>query len=120
MVRCGELCKSCVGRCRELITPEQPAEIECPVCGGEGGNKINEEWIKCQHCEDGYFTVPQCPTKFIGDELIYDIHIIGSTDQHLPVAGGLLDQSAWWFELRSILKSEEHKVQEEQNKRRNS
>jgi hypothetical protein len=90
------------------VTPQQPAEIECPECGGEG----------CEHCKDGWFEVTECPTKYIGQELIQDIHVIGATDTHLPVAGGLLDQSAWWFELRGLLKLEEYRVQEEQNKRR--
>ena len=90
------------------MTPQQPAEIECPECGGEG----------CEHCKDGWFEVTECPTRYIGQELIQDIHVIGATDTHLPVAGGLLDQSAWWFELRGLLKLEEYRVQEEQNKRR--
>jgi len=50
--------------------------------------------------------------------LILDIGVVAACEHHLPVAGGLLDQSAWWFELRSLLKSEESKVQEEQMKRR--
>jgi hypothetical protein len=79
------------------------------MCGGEGG--------ECEHCEDGYFKVTECPTKYIGQELIQDIHLIGATDQHLPVAGGLLDQSAWWFELRNLLKLEEHRVESEKEKR---
>ena len=90
------------------MTPDQPAEIECPSCAGEG----------CKECQDGYFSVTECPTKYIGQEMISDIQIVAATDQHLPVAGGLLDQSAWWFELRGLLKSEENRVQEEQNRRR--
>jgi len=77
------------------------------MCGGDG----------CEHCEDGYYKVTQCPSKFIGHELISDIGIAGASEHHLPVAGGLLDQSAWWFELRGLLKSEEARVQEEQAKR---
>jgi hypothetical protein len=50
--------------------------------------------------------------------MISDIQIVAATDQHLPVAGGLLDQSAWWFELRGLLRAEEHQIQEEQNRRR--
>jgi hypothetical protein len=45
--------------------------------------------------------------------------VVSACEHHLPVAGGLLDQSAWWFELRGLLKSEENRVQEEQAKRRN-
>ena len=108
-MRCGELCKSCVGRCRDIVTPEQPAEIECPECGGDG----------CEHCKDGWFEVTKCPMRFIGAELNSDIQIITASEHHLPVIGGILDQSAWWFELRSILRSEEHRIESERDKRRN-
>jgi hypothetical protein len=80
------------------------------MCGGDG---------KCEHCQDGWYSVKQCPSKFIGTELIQDISVVSASEHHLPVAGGLLDQSAWWFELRGLLKSEENRVQEEQAKRRN-
>ncbi|HUS38334.1 MAG TPA: hypothetical protein VMX74_02735 [Pirellulales bacterium] len=108
MVRCSELCKSCSGKCREIVSPEFPAEVECPVCDGDG----------CEECNDGYFQFTECPSKFIGPELISDIQIVTASEQHLPVVGGLLDQSAWWFELRQLLKSEENRIQEEQQKRR--
>jgi hypothetical protein len=52
--------------------------------------------------------------------LISDIQIVSASEHHLPVVGGLLDQSAWWFELRQILKSEEGRIQEEQQKRSRS
>jgi hypothetical protein len=32
-------------------------------------------------------------------------------DGVLPQTGGLLDQSAWWFELRRILNNEENAIQ---------
>jgi hypothetical protein len=35
----------------------------------------------------------------------------------LPQTGGLLDQSAWWFELRRILNNEENAIQIEQVER---
>lgn len=91
------------------MTPEQPAEVECPACDGDG----------CEECNHGYFQFTDCPSKFIGPELIADIQVVSACEHHLPVAGGLLDQSAWWFELRSILKSEENRIQDEQSKRRN-
>lgn len=80
------------------------------MCGGDGKD--------CEHCEDGYFKITQCPSTFIGQDLISDIQIVSASETHLPVAGGLLDQSAWWFELRSLLRSEEHRISEEQHKRR--
>jgi len=84
--------------------------VECPGCNGDG----------CDECEDGYFTVSECPSKFIGQEMIEDIRVVSSCENHLPVAGGLLDQSAWWFEMRQLLRSEENLIQGEQSKRRNS
>ena len=106
---CGELCKSCVGKCRNIVSAEHPAEIECPECGGEG----------CDGCQDGVFVVTECPSMFIGQELISDIQIVTASEHHLPVDGGLLDQSAWWFELKNLLKSEENLIQNEQQERRN-
>ena len=78
------------------------------MCSGDG----------CEDCEDGCFSVTECPSKYIGQELISDIEIVTASEQHLPVAGGLLDQSAWWFELKRILASEENLIQQEQSKRR--
>jgi len=49
--------------------------------------------------------------------LISDIQIVAASEHHLPVAGGLLDQSAWWFELRKLLKSEENRIDNERAKR---
>lgn len=107
-MRCGELCKSCSGVCREVISETQPAEIECPVCGGTG----------CEHCVDGYFTLTECPSRYIGAELISDIQIVSCSEHHLPVTGGILDQSAWWLELKTLLRNEETRIQEEQGKRK--
>lgn len=86
-----------------------PAEVQCPNCEGDG----------CTECDEGYFKFTECPSRFIGADLIADIQVVTASEQHLPVAGGLLDQSAWWFELRQLLKSEENRVQDEQQKRRN-
>lgn len=97
-----------MGKCQNVVSKEFPAEIECAECGGIG----------CEHCSEGWYEVDQCPSKYIGQELISDIQIVAASDQHLPVAGGLLDQSAWWFELRQLLRSEEHRITEEQMKRR--
>ena len=97
-----------MSKCQGILTEECPAAIECPECGGEG----------CDQCDDGYFELTQCPTKYIGQELLSDIHIVSASEHHLPVAGGLLDQSAWWFELRGLLKSEENIIESEKDKRR--
>ena len=77
------------------------------MCSGDG----------CEHCKDGYFELTECPSKYIGQELIADIGVITASEHHLPVIGGVLDQSAWWYELRQLLKSEESRIQEEQSRR---
>jgi len=59
-----------------------------------------------------------CPAKYIGSELIQDIQVVSACEHHLPVAGGVLDQSAWWFELRETLRREERRIQDEQQQRR--
>lgn len=107
-MRCGELCKSCVGRCREIVSETQPIEIQCPVCEGDG----------CESCDGGTYRVSMCPASWIGSDMIGDIQIVAASENHLPVAGGLLDQSAWWFELHELLRREESRVQAEIDKRR--
>lgn len=50
--------------------------------------------------------------------MIDQINIAGAcSDGILPQAGGLLDQSAWWFELRRLLLTEEKRIEEEQIRR---
>jgi hypothetical protein len=93
-----------------VLSVEFPAEIECPCCGGSEAG--------CEHCDHGFYRVTECPSRYIGKELIQDIRIVTSTEQHLPVVGGLLDQSAWWFELKTLLKSEENVIENEKAKRR--
>jgi hypothetical protein len=90
------------------VRPDQPAEIQCPVCEGDG----------CNHCSGGWYEITECPSKYIGTELIDDIRIVTASEQHLPVAGGLLDQSAWWFELRQSLQAEERRIQDEKDRRK--
>ena len=91
------------------MSKQSPIDIECPVCAVTGQD--------CEHCDDGQFTVSECPSRYIGQELIADLEIVTASKRHLPVAGGLLDQSAWWFELRQLLEREELLIQAEQQRR---
>ena len=90
------------------MNEQHPAEVECPCCNGVG----------CKDCDGGSYVVSTCPSQYIGSELISDIQVVSASEYHLPIAGGLLDQSAWWFELRQLLKSEESLIQSEQMRRR--
>lgn len=107
-MRCGELCKSCVGRCRGQYTKADPAGIECAICNGEG----------CNECDSGTFWLEECPSQFVGPDLIEDLQVVAATKEVMPAAGGILDQSAWWFELRQLLQYEEHQIEEAKQKRR--
>ena len=73
------------------------------MCAGHG----------CEHCSHGTYLVTECPSKFIGQSLLHDIAVITSSEHHLPVAGGILDQSAWWIELRQALRNEEALIESE-------
>ncbi len=88
------------------------------MCGGES-EWISEtgDRIKCEHCDEGWISSDRVSLKYVGQELLSDIQIVSASEHHLPVLGGLLDQSAWWFELRALLRSEESKIQDDQLKR---
>lgn len=93
--------------CRDIVSEQSPAEIECPVCGGAG----------CSECERGWFTVTECPSRYIGQELIQDIQVVTCSEHHLPAAGGILDQTAWWMELTTTLQSDEAKIRDDKYRR---
>ncbi len=66
----------------------EPAEIECPECGGNG----------CVECDDtGVFELRSCPQRFVGD-LMYDVlHYAALFEKGItPVEGGALDQTNWF------------------------
>ena len=61
----------------------------------------------------------ECPQSFIGSELIQDINIVEACNSGvMPVEGGLLNQSAYWFELKSRLESDKAKIEREQAERK--
>ena len=79
------------------------------MCGGIG----------CNHCDRGFFSLTTCPNRYVGGRLINDINIAASCeDGVLPVAGGLLDQPAYFYELSRTMKNEVHSIELEQSKRR--
>lgn len=108
LVRNGKLCRRCRGECLEGISKQEHAEIECPICSGEG----------CEHCDDGFFSLFECARTFTR-ELIRPMNMAIASDKgFLPVAGGLLDQSAWFLDLMTTLHNEQNKLDAEQAERR--
>lgn len=56
---------------------------------------------------------------FIGSEIIGDINIVAACENGvLPVAGGLLDQPAYYHELSGRLKAECNMIEREQSERK--
>lgn len=57
--------------------------------------------------------------QYIGPDLIDDINIVSSCEGGtLPVAGGLLDQPAYFLELSTALKRDTNEIEREQSERR--
>jgi hypothetical protein len=55
----------------------------------------------------------------VGPDLISDINIVEACNNGvMPVEGGLLNQSAYWFELKSRLESDKAKIEREQAERK--
>lgn len=59
-----------------------------------------------------------CPSRYIGQEMMYDLHVISSCDGCLPAAGGLIDQTMWYLELKTQLDRDEMRIKEYQASRR--
>ena len=106
MVRCGELCKSCSHKCNDIVGEGERIEIQCPQCEGDG----QRGGEPCEACIDGFFQVTQCPKKEVGG-LSEWIWLCGQ--EQLPESGGLLDQPAWFLDLKQTLQSEHNAIDEE-------
>lgn len=94
----GKLCRSCSPKhCKEQGSDQTPLEIECPSCNGCG----------CDDCKQGMVKIEGCPQTYIR-QVIPVVKLKELFNQGLPpVAGGVLDQSAWFMEACKILDREE-------------
>lgn len=106
-IRQGTLCRSCSNKqCRDIGTEQEPIEIECPACNGGG----------CDECDEGSFKVIDCPNKYCRDV----VQVANLADLFgkgiLPVAGGALDQSAWFMEAVNVLERDEQSIKAERDK----
>ncbi len=98
-------CKRCRGQtCESGITKDTPAIIECPCCDGEG----------CNECDDGFFSVEICCRNYVDGYLVRAINMACHAEKGmLPVAGGILDQSAWFVAVWSALTNEQNAIDAE-------
>lgn len=107
LIRCGEVCKACAGEC---LDRDDSIRVECPSCKSRG----------CNHCDQkGHFEVEGCPRKFVGAKLIDAINVAGMcADGLMPAPGGIMDQSSWFIDLWSTLRSEENMIELEKLERK--
>lgn len=106
MIRHGSLCRECKpGACVDCPTSESPLEIDCPRCGGKG----------CPECDDaGQFALEQCPFTAVPRHVFRAIDLADLYAKGLPpVAGGSLDQSAWFVELANFSFAEAARLRRE-------
>lgn len=100
------MCKACSdSQCRSEGSEQEPIDIDCPSCDGEG----------CDKCDDGVVHITECPNKYCRD-LSQVVILAEMMDKGvMPVAGGLLDQSSWLLQAARILDRDEARIKAERN-----
>lgn len=83
--------------------------IACSECNEAG----------CEMCDHtGYVEIASCPKKMIDGDLLSAIRMADLMKQGLPpVAGGVLDQSAWFVSFYECFRSESNRAEAEAYKR---
>jgi len=92
-----------------MPTELSSVSIACPACNEAG----------CDDCgETGYVEITDCPKRCIDAGLLRAIRMADLMKQGLPpVAGGVLDQSAWFVSVYEAFRAEEAKAEAEVYKR---
>ena len=117
MIRCGELCSTCVNYCRDSFSGDNYAEIECVVCEGTGEKAKDNP---CESCNGkGYWKLTSCPRDFVGTKITEAINLSGYAKAgFLPNDGGILDQDAYWLSVWTLLERDQNNIEVEQRKRK--
>ena len=104
IIRNGLLCKNCTAtKCVDIGNDIQQNLIDCPMCSGVG----------CDDCNGGTVKIVGCPNAMIR-ELVPVIELIDFFwDKVMPVAGGLLDQSASFVQAARCFKYDEQQIKAE-------
>jgi len=79
--------------------------IECPSCGGTG----------CNECADlGKIRLVGCPHQTVDRELWDAVELVGFAEKgHLPVSGGMLEQTRFFADALRFLSSEHARLEAE-------
>lgn len=72
----------------------------------------------CKACNGtGTFVVDHCPRDFIGSKIARTANAVMMANKgHLPNAGGMLDQDAWFVSAYNALESDCNKIDAEDRK----
>lgn len=82
-------------RCTECEESGQVDGETCETCGGQGSIEIDE-----------------CPRKYIGAEITEAVNVASLCGNGiLPVAGGLMDQSAWFVNVWNQLQHDQNEIE---------
>lgn len=110
MIRAGLVCGSCSGRCVNAPTRNEPLMIACPCCDEYG----------CEDCSwQGYYYIDTCPKQTIDLPLYYAAKLANYFEKGmLPVAGGTLNQAAWFLDFANLLKYETDLAESARNRGR--
>ena len=94
-----------------------PAGIECLSCNGSGEGLKRS---KCDECGGtGVFELTECPRKFIGRSMTDEINLASWAQKgHLPEAGGMLDQPAWFVDMWGCLDQDQNQIEADIRKRK--
>jgi hypothetical protein len=102
LIRCGELCASCRGGCNAHPDDFGNIEIECVACDGSG----------CERCHDGRVTITTCPKTLVDQTTLDVVRLCDARrDGILPIAGGLLDQSATAVQAMEFYLSDVNRIE---------
>lgn len=106
------LCKTCGNKCRDAPSEIESLEIECVECDG-----LDEQCPACGG--SGSWSLTECPRRFVGNAITETVNLISHAEKGvMPVAGGLLDQSAWFTEAWNRLTGEINRIDAERMERR--
>ena len=75
--------------------------------------------MTCKVCNGtGSFAVDVCPRDFVGGKIARATNAVSMANKgHLPEAGGVLDQDAWFMSAYNALEADCNKIDAEDAKR---
>lgn len=102
LIAAGKLCRDC--KAGDLCpSPEKTVEVDCPQCDGAG----------CRACGDvGFYELTSCARRKVPRGIWPVLKFAELMDKGLPpVAGGVLDQDAWFVAAYGFVLSEKSRLE---------